>query len=84
MQITIYLKFGADATLSAKQAMLVTPYDSRKNILTRTATLFKFPIKRTIYVMQKRECEMLGLTQDHRSRRTHGLSHFSRQTVLKI
>lgn len=45
----IYLKLGADATLSAKQAILVTPYDSRKNILTSTATLFKFPIKRTIY-----------------------------------
>lgn len=51
--IFIYLKFGADATLSAKQAMLVTPYDSRKNILTSTATLFKFPIKRTIYVSKR-------------------------------
>jgi len=78
MQITIYLKFGADATLSAKQAMLVTPYDSRKNILTSTATLFKFPIKSTIYLIPKKECEMLALTQDHRSRSTHGLSHFSR------
>ena len=65
MQLTIYLKFGADATLSAKQAMLVTPYDSRKNILTSTATLFKFPIKRTIYVMQMEECEMLALTQNY-------------------
>ena len=34
--------------MSAKQAMLVTPYDSRKNILTSTATLFRFPINRTI------------------------------------
>lgn len=55
MQLIIYLKFGADATLSAKQAMLVTPYDSRKNILTSTATLFKFPIKRTIYILSKRK-----------------------------
>lgn len=72
MQWTIYLKFGADATLSAKQAMFVTPYDSRKNILTNTATLFKFPINRTIYVTQKEECEMLVLTQNHKSNRTQG------------
>jgi len=65
--------------LSAKQAMLVTPYDSRKNILTSTATLFKFPIKRTIYVTKKEEGEMLALTQNHRRHRS-GINC----TVLKI
>lgn len=84
MYLTIYLKFGADATLSAKQAMLVTPYDSRKNILTSTATLFKFPINRTIYVTQKEECEMLVSTQNHKTHRTQGYNQFETSAVLKI
>lgn len=44
-----HLKLGAEATLSAKQATLVMPYDRRKNILTSEATLLTFPIKRTTY-----------------------------------
>lgn len=44
-----HLKFGAEATLSTKQATLVMPYDRRKNILTSEATLLTFPIKRTTY-----------------------------------
>ena len=40
----IYLKFGADATLRAKHARFVTPYDNKKNILTTGATTLNLPV----------------------------------------
>lgn len=45
----VYLKFGAEATLRAKQARLVTPYDNKKNILTKGATLLTLPKNKTIW-----------------------------------
>ena len=47
--IWLYLKLGADANLSAKQAKLTTPYDRRKNMVTIGAMAFNLPMKRVHY-----------------------------------
>lgn len=45
-----HLKLTAEANLRAKQARLTTPYETRKNIVTKGATELNFPMKRVSWM----------------------------------